>query len=321
MITRTDISAHLEKGVRVGFLKGADTFSSQRSAFVEETPSDGAFEVYTDMGDAPWPIAGPGKQGPGGTDERTGAPVVGRMNAGEAITIVGGEERSLMVYNVDWQIGIGIEHNAINDNRAGDLEGWARRAAVNFERHKDKEAFAALNSGEATTNYGAGYDGLAFFSGSHVDPGAEYTTAQDNQFALALSLDNFETVKVAASKFKNSRGEPEGLNHKLLVLPPDLERIGAQITGNREDYATANRAVNPYSGNVQMLVSPGGYLDTTAWFLIDPAEKPIKLQNRQAPSLVIMDDELQGSGVRYFILRARYNVFYGNWRYAVQGNT
>jgi len=34
-----------------------------------------------------------------------------------------------------------------------------------------------------------------------------------------------------------------------------------------------------------------------------------------------MDDELQGSGVRYFILRARYNVFYGNWRYAVQGNT
>ena len=138
MITRTDIAAHLEKGVKVGFLNGLKKFTNQRGAFVEETPSDGAFEVYTDMGDSPWPRQNAGTQGAGGEDERTGAAKVGRMNAGGPITVIGGEERKIMVYNVDWDIAIGIEHNAINDDRAGDLEGWARRAAINFERHKDE---------------------------------------------------------------------------------------------------------------------------------------------------------------------------------------
>lgn len=321
MITRTDIAAHLERGVRTGFLQGSRAYTPLRSAFVQEVASDGAFEVYTDMGDTPWPRQNAGKQGAGGTDARTGAPKVNRMDAGEAVTIVGGEERSLMVYNVDWDIAIGVEHNAINDDRAGDLEAWARKAGARFEQHKDYQAFNALNSGEATTNYGAGYDGLAFFSGSHVDPGAEYTTAQDNQYTSALSLDNFETVKVAASKFLDSRGQPVGLNHNLLIVPPDLERTGAQIAMNREAYDTANREINPYSGSITMLVAPGGWLDTTAWFIIDPSMKPLNLQIREQPRLVIEDDELTGSGVRYFIWRARYAVFYGDWRYAVQGQT
>lgn len=323
MITRKDILAHLERQVRVGFLSGKRAYAPLRSAFVRETPSDGAFEIYTDMGSPPWPRSNTGKQGAGGTDARTGAPVVGRMDAGRAITVIGGQERALIVYNVGFEITTSITHDAINDDRVGDLESWARGAGMNFERHKDYQCFNALNAGEATTTYGAGYDSIAFFSGSHVDPGAEYTTAQDNQYTLALSLNNFETVKVAASKFLDDRGQPVGLNHSLLIVPPDLERTAAQIATNREDYGTGNRAMNPYAGSVRLLVAPGGWLDTTAWFVLDTTgvEKPINLQLRQDADLTQWDDETQGSGVRYYKWYARYNVFYGDWRLAVQGQT
>ena len=324
MITRTDIAAHLENQVRTGFFLGARSYTPMRSAFVAPRASDGAFEVYADMGAPPWPTQNAGKQGPGGTDARTGLVKVNQLGAGGSVTVLGGEEKGIIVYNVDWEIVVGVTHNAIDDDKAGDLESWARSGGVNFEKHKDFLAFDFLNKGEAVTTYGAGYDGLSFFNDSHLDPGAEYQTAQDNKYANVLSLDNFETAKVAASKFLDGRGQPLGLNHNLLILPSDLERTGAQITKNREAYDTANREINPYEGSVSLLVAPGGWLDTTAWFLVDTsqAQKPMLLQERKSPELRIWDVESEGDGGhRYFKFHSRYAIASGDWRLAIQGNS
>jgi len=324
MITRTDIAAHLEQQVRTGFFLGLRAYSPLRTPFVQVRPSDGAFETYVDMGTAPWPVGNAGKPGAGGTDARTGLPIVNKTSAGGAVQVMGGQEKGLLVYNVDWEVTVGVTHNAIDDDRAGDLETWARGAGVNFEKHKDFLAFDALNDGAATASYGACYDTLSFFNDAHIDPGAEYVTGQDNNYALALSLDNFETVKVAAAKFLNDRGQPVGLNHNLLIVPPDLERIASQIATNREAYDTANREINPYAGSVSFLVAPGGWLDSSAWFLLDSsqAQKPLGFQERKPPELKIWDDESQGDGGhRYFKWHARYSVFYGDWRLAAMGNT
>lgn len=324
MINRKDIAAHMEANVRTGFLIGLKEYQPLRSAFAREVPSTGAFEVYADMGTTPWPNQNAGKAGAGGTDSRTGAPEVNRINAGRQITVWGGGEVALKVNNLDYEIAIGVTHNAIDDDKAGDLETWARQAARTFEKHKDFLCFDALNNGAATTKYGACYDGGAFFADAHIDPNAQYQTGQDNQFALSLSLDNFQTVKIAASKLLDGQGQPAGLNHNLLIVPPDLEYIAAQITLNREAYDVANRELNPYAGSVKGLTAPGGWLDTTSWFLADPNDlvKPLIVQNRQAARLAIIDDEFAGDGgVRYFIWKARYTVAYGSWRHCAQGNT
>ena len=322
MISRKDVAAMMERNVRTGFLMGRKDYTPLRSPFCKDVTSDGPFEVYGDMGSPPWPIQNAGMQGDGGDDSRTGAPQVGSLNEGRAVTVIGGTERSLTVYNIDWEVVTGIFHNAIDDSQSTDLEDWARSAAVSFNRHKDYQAFSALNSGDGTT-YGNCYDGQEFFDSDHADPGAEYTTDQDNELDSVLSLDNFEIAKVAASKFLDGRGQPVGFNHSLLIVPPDLERIASQIATNREDYGVGNRATNPYAGNVSMLVAPGGWLDTTAWFLVESGlpQKPIILQVRKEPELVIWDDETQGSGIRYFKFHARYNVFYGDWRLAILGNS
>lgn len=323
MITRTDILAHLERNVRVGFLAGQKGYNVKRTPFVNETTSDGAFEIYSDMGAVPWPRHNGGQTGYQGKDTRTDSPKVGGLHEGGPITVLGGNERSLEVFNQDWDIPIGITHSAINDDKAGDLETWARMAGARFEQHMDYLAFDALNSGEATTNYGACFDNLSFFNNSHVYPNAEYTTAQDNLYSVALSLDNFETVRVAGAKFLDDRGKPLGLSHNLLIVPPDLERTAAQICDNKEDYGTGNRAMNPYAGTMKYIVAPGGYLDTTSWFVaaVDMPAKPLILQIRERPNLVTWDDHTQGSGVRYFKWIARYTIAYGDWTLCVQGRS
>jgi phage major head subunit gpT-like protein len=322
MITRADILAHLEAGIRVGFLKGQRTYQPLRSPFVRETKSDGAFEQYGDMGALPWPAEVSGQSGYGGEDERTGGQVVGGIHEGGAITVLGGNERAMVVYNRGFDIPIGIYHDAINDNRVGSLDNWARSAGARFEQHMDYLCFDALNQGAAAT-YGKCYDGQSLFSASHADPGAEYSTAQSNLNTSALSLDNFDTVYIAACKYMDDRGKPSGFAPDLLIHAVDLKRTAAQITDNPEDYATGNRARNPYEGDVKRLSAPGGWLDTTAWFLVVTSlpQKPINLQIRQRPQLYYWDDHTQGGGIRYYKWYSRYEVFPGDWRLVTQGNS
>ena len=322
MISRTDVLAHLERGMRVGFLKGSKAYTPLRAPFTKETTSDGAFETYTDMGALPWPEEISGQSGAQGTDGRTGGQVVGGLLEGGSVTVLGGNERSMTVFNRGFDIAIGIFHDAINDNKVGSLESWALGAGSRFEMHKDFLAFDALNSGAATT-YGYGYDGLVMFSASHVDPGAQYTTVQSNVNTSALSIDNFETVSLAASKYLDDRGKYAGLSPDLLVHAVDLKRVATQITDNPMAYDTANREINPYEGDIRRLSAPGGWLDTTCWILVvsNLPQKPLNLQIRQAPMLYYWDDQTQAGGVRYYKWYARYEVFYGDWRLASQGNT
>jgi len=323
MITRTDVLAHLEYGMRKGFLAGKKEYKPLRSGWVQPTKSEGAFEIYGDLGAIPWPAQVGGQAGPGGTDSRTGHPQVSGLHEGGPITVLGGNERGLVVYNQDWDIPIGIWHNAINDNRVGGLEEWARSAGVRFEQHMDYLCFAALNGGDATTTYGACYDSLSFFNDSHYDKGAEYQTVQDNKYGVVMTLDNFETVRVAASQFRDDRGIATGIVHDLIIHSINLERMAAQITDNKETYDTTNREMNPYAGKVQRLTAPGGWVDSTFWAVVCTTlpEKPLMLQVREGPQLVFWDDHTQGMGIRYYKWMARYVVTYGDWRLACMGNT
>lgn len=325
MIHRTDIAAHLERGIRSGYLLGSKQYTPVRNPFCADVTSDGAFEQYADMGAMPWPVENAGKKGTGGTDGRTGAPVNGQINSGGQITVVGGEERALIVYNLDWELTIGITHNAIDDGGGNvDLVSWATGAGVQFEKFKDYKAFEALNNGEAVTTLGPCFDGLSLFNDSHIYTNAEYATAQDNKYALSLSGANYNTVRIAGSKFNDSRGKPLGRNHNLLIHPPDLRDAAAQILRNPMKEGTANRDVNPYAGTADGLEAPGGYLDATAWFMVDTSmpQKPLYLQMRKQAELVIWDDENTGDGgTRYYKFHARGNIFPGDWTLIIEGNS
>lgn len=324
MITRTDIAAHLDRAVRVGFLNSQEKYAVLRNAFVREVPSEAAFERYASMGDTPWPQKNEGQQGAQGQSPDGHSEVSAALGGGQGITIIGANERGEIIYNVDWEISMGIEHNAIDDDQTGELLQWAEGTGDAFEKHKDYLSFNALNAGESATPYGKAYDGLSFFNDSHLDPRALYQTTQDNRFLVALSMDNFETVRVAGQNLLDDRGNPGGFMHNLLITGPGLTRMGSNIATNPTDPSTANRANNPYANKVTHLEAPGGWLDSTAWHLLDVSKsfKPINLQNRKNPELQIWDDyKAKAGGVRYYRWHARYNVFYGNWRTAMQGNS
>lgn len=300
MIISGNVPNHLVASVLTGYLtapKGPVPAYAPIARKIDLTQKN---QTLVDLGAAPMPIQSRGK-----------------FNAQAFI------EKALTVTPLDWEIVVGISNNAVKDDQTGQLLDKVRNVRANFDRHLSQQAFKALNDGDATTNFGAGYDGLAFYSNSHVDKGADYQTVQDNLDALTLGMDNFENVRVKAMTARDDRGEFTNYNYDLLVVDPTNEREAAQICFNKEDSGTANRAQNPYAGLVRPVVSP--MLDTGAWILTASNEsaKPILIVVREEPNLnhAWLDPEAPEGGMFYFKFFGRYNFYYGDWRLAFMGHS
>ena len=295
-----NVPQHLVADARVGFIRASRDPGALWQNIASTFTLDGASATMVELGSAPMPK---------------------RNTTG--MTVQDFVDRSLTVEPVSWDITVFISADAVADDRTSTLDARVRQAGVNFNKHINKICFEALNVGEATTTYGAGYDGLALFSDAHIDPGADYQTGQDNKYALTLSLDNYETVRVAQTMFRDDRGEVMGIMPDLLVVPPHLERTAAQITSNAMAAGTGNNDINPYSGQTRYIVAP--WIDSTAWYSVassDPV-KPVMLIMREQPHLqsAWFDPGKPDGGHYYFKYYARYNVAYGDWRLVVQGNT
>jgi len=295
-----NVPKHLVVDARTGFLTATGDIATALPPFAEQYSLDSKSTTMVDLGSAPMPTE----------------------NKGRA-TVQSFIEKYLQVEPRDWDITVGLSHNAMMDDQTNSLESKVRSAGENFRRDMSNKCFEALDSGDSTTAYGACYDGLSFFNNSHIDEGADYQTAQDNLYSLDLTLNNFKTVRAAGRSFLDDRGEPVDLMHNLIVCHPDQEFEVSQITGNPQDATVADRAINPYSGQVSYITS--AKLTSGSWSLVDTSRqaKPVYMAVREQPNLQAawFDPNAGEGGMYYFKFYARYNVFYGDWRLALMGKS
>lgn len=292
-----NVPAHLVVGARTGFLTALKTTPMPWQRIANQLDMGAKKVDLVDLGAAPMPT-------------EDAADVAQDMI-----------EKSMPVKPRDWNLTVWISANAVDDDQTGTLETKVKAAAGNFQRHLNQRVFKKLNDGDLAGSIC--YDGQKFFDLDHVDQGAQYVTAQDNEYGLALSMDNFETVYVAAQAFKNDQGETTDYEYDTLIVPPALERIALQITGNPNAFDTPNLEKNPYAGRIAPLVS--NQLDSTAWILTAGNEqiKPLIVAMRKAPFLQAawFDPKARDGGRFYFKFYARYEVHYGDWRAAIMGNS
>lgn len=231
-------------------------------------------------------------------------------------------EKSKTVTPEDWNLTLHISDNAVRDDQTASLLQKFQNLMPAYDKHINSRVFTVLNAGDGQT-YGACYDGQDFFDSDHVDKGAHYTTNQDNEATLTLSLDNFNTAWVAANAFVDDQGQYTQYNYNLLVCHPTNNVVAANITGNTDAMDTGNREVNPYAGNFSYIMAPE--LDTNAWYIIAESEsvKPLYVAFKKRPQLqeIWFDPQQPDGGMHYFKYHARYVVGYGDWRLAYQGQT
>lgn len=298
MATSGQLPNHLKVAARTGVLIARGTQEYPYRAIAAEIDMTAKAQTLVDLGGVPVPTENP--------------KVIDTMI-----------EKAIEVEANDFYLNLHLTANAIQDDQTGQLLDKFNGVLPSFQRHINNRVFKVLNGGDGS-DYGQCYDGSDFFDSDHTDEGGKYQTNQDNEYTLTLNDTNFDTVWVACQNFKDDVGEFTNFMYDLLVVPPALRKVAHQIANNPWVYDTANREENPYEGEIRYMTSPE--LDSTAWYLIASNEnvKPLIVVVRKRPQLngdPVFDPFQDGGGVWTFPYHGRYEVFYGDWRLACQGQT
>lgn len=226
-----------------------------------------------------------------------------------------------------WANGLEVDEDDLEDDRLGLYEPKIRQLAAKARVHKINLLVDFLANGFATTKYGAGYDGKAFFATDHI-PGGAGSGAAAVSNKLTATLDDAGALDSAIQKMlemTDEQGEPLGMNPTTLIVGPSnraeaRKQVLAQIN--------ANGATNTNYQVVDVLVSPklvGSH--ASKWFLLDLSKPlgPLIWAERRPVRFRSVGPAMGGQesmesfmkGKLYFGCDARYNAAYGLWECAV----
>lgn len=123
-------------------------------------------------------------------------------------------EYSYSLTNKAYEASIRINKELVKFEQWDEIMRVAREAGMKARAHRTKLHTADLDAGESTT----GDDGQFFFDTDHADPGARYTTSQDNDLTANITdpdvptdtemRDAIQACFNALRGFKDDQGDP-----------------------------------------------------------------------------------------------------------------
>lgn len=234
------------------------------------------------------------------------------------------QAKPFSITNKDFEATLEVDRNTIEDDRYGEIRIQVQMLAESARRYYGELAFTVLGEGDQNT-YGTCYDGNEFFDTTHSE-GVYYTTNQANLGSSTLSSTSLSATRAAMMKFKNDRGKPLGIIADTLIVPPELEDLALQLVRSTTVDASGNATgastglVNPNQGRFQVITTPW-ITDSDSWILAScgGVNKPLIFQDRKPTEFTALEGNTEkGFMTKKYLYGVdnRFNIGYGNWRYA-----
>lgn len=176
-----------------------------------------------------------------------------------------------VIKNKDFELTVGIDRNAIEDDKISLYNPSIEMLAQSAAMHPDELVFALLASGFSAKCY----DGEAFFSDAHKV--GKKTVS--NKGTAQLSLEAYIAARSGMMSLTNAKGRALNIVPDLLVVPPALEAKARDILV--ADFINGSR--NTMQGTAKPLVVPQLAGHDSAWFLLSTSRplKPLIYQERK----------------------------------------
>ncbi len=228
--------------------------------------------------------------------------------------------------NEHYEVTIDVDRDTFEDDRLGQIAPRISQLGMEAPRFIEFTAITALNNGAVSGN--VSYDGVTFYNATHIT--GVNTSGQTNLYTatghtLALLQADFGGAKAQMRKVKDDQGRPMNLEPDLVLAPPELEQVFAQLlNASFIPSGSVGSMQNTFVGQADMAIS--AYLTSaTAWHLLatrSAAWKPLLFVNRKAPEFVGVN-ELSNPQVferRLFSygVDTRVKIGYGMWETAVK---
>lgn len=239
---------------------------------------------------------------------------------------------NFQIVNNTYKAAIEVARASFEDDSLGLITPRVAQLGMEAARHPGQLLFQlpALN--------GLAYDGVAFFAdtrvigrSANIDNNLAKHMAGAAQTVAEIQQD-LGLARASMRKFQDDQGRPMNNVPNYIMVPPEMEQPMYQALNITFPAASPNvgPVISPAtndgtlrSNGYTVIVNPYASDATTWWlFSVQGALRPFIWQTRVAPSLEGTITPNTDSGVirdRFvYTVRARYNVGYGDPRYAVR---
>lgn len=196
---------------------------------------------------------------------------------------------SIRYDHVDYTLAVGFSHQFIRD---GKMNIWNDRSSdMGYSGRQTEEVLHAdqFNNGFVTNIY----DGVPFFSASHpmIRGGGAAGQVQSNVLASpsTLSVTSYRDMLTLARLLFDETGVRRiQLDMKMLVVPPQLEFVGEEITKSAGRPDTANRVDNVTRGKTTCEV--WDYLLNPKFWYLGAEKSQHKVKSYQRERFAVRSD-------------------------------
>jgi phage major head subunit gpT-like protein len=205
------------------------------------------------------------------------------------------------IVNRDFESSVEVDRNKILDDTYGVFDFPMRDLGRAARKWPDTLLVNVLQNGQTQP----AYDGQNFFDPNHlVDRYAGQIASgstQQNYWSsgMALTFDNYQTVRATMLAYKGEDGLPLGVTPSVLVVPPQLE-VTARLITEAESVAPQTMGTNTQvgantnvlRGTAKTLVIPELANQPAVWYLLDTTKgmKPFVFQERQTANIITLRD-------------------------------
>lgn len=175
-----------------------------------------------------------------------------------------------VLVNKEYKMGIIVSKSQMEDNLYKDMFKMTQLLGRGGRETVEINAAAVYNNAFASETSA---DGQYVCDTGHPLYDGTGGTQSNAQTAAALSFTSFWTMVTAASTLTDTMGLTVNLTmgRMVLVVPPALEKVAADLYYNQNVGGTANRDVNTLNKTRRWTYSVNHYLtSTTAWFIYFP---------------------------------------------------
>ncbi len=287
------------------FWQAFESFPSIMDGLVQQVTSNSDQEIY------PWLAYSPGVREMTGSRLKRSVP-----------------EITWTVRNKKWENTIAINYETRKFSKLNQVEAILSNLGAKARAYPDKLVSGLIDTGAST----ACYDTANFFSTTHSEPGATYTTNQSNTINFTAATGTVWTdVEIANAimtgkgqimGFKDGDGDPFMIDQgsKLIVhCATDIfGRVAAVSVLNSLTGGAGNPALGQFTAVANPWLTAAGGTDVIYVFAAGAAHKPFIVQTADPVSL---EDDMGGDNDFNtrdvsFGTFGYYNAAYGDWRCA-----
>jgi phage major head subunit gpT-like protein len=207
-------------------------------------------------------------------------------------------DKFMTVTNKDWDAGLKVERNTINDSReylGGNVEAWVKMLVDTTKQFPDEVCQALL-----TANLNA-FDGTAMFATSrpYIDSGSNtlnnlITGTSSSTYSLAEFEADYASAKSKLLGMKDKNNRPFNPNYRIgVIVPQHMEDLAKTLLADRQNmiYVSGTKS-NLYAGDAEIIVNHYQGATDNDWYVcnLNASFKPFLIQDRKNVEWNVWDD-------------------------------